>query len=216
VTRSFPIIATLCTLLGAVVLCGLGTWQIQRLQWKQELLASIDAEYKKVASEHFLTIKDINSLKKNRILRGVIAGSLDHSNSVSVQDGKQGKIIYIPLRLRDGGAVLVKMPGSSNPDKELGDAVLVGMLKVVGKPWRFGIKNDLEGEQWAYLDLDDVRAYTGIEALPQVVFHVEHRDGVQERYTPNNKHLQYAIFWFTMCMIMLLIYYARFWKDKSA
>src|SRR5262245_32122686 len=37
--------ATLCALLGFLLLLGLGTWQVQRLQWKTQLIAAAEARF---------------------------------------------------------------------------------------------------------------------------------------------------------------------------
>ena len=37
--RLWPVIVT--SAIGIVILCGLGAWQIERLHWKQDLLAQI-------------------------------------------------------------------------------------------------------------------------------------------------------------------------------
>ncbi|HWA59944.1 MAG TPA: SURF1 family cytochrome oxidase biogenesis protein, partial [Caulobacteraceae bacterium] len=39
----FPVGLTLAALAGVAILCGLGVWQVQRLAWKTQLLARIDA-----------------------------------------------------------------------------------------------------------------------------------------------------------------------------
>lgn len=41
--RRFPVGLTLATLVAVGVLLGLGTWQVQRLGWKQDLIARIEA-----------------------------------------------------------------------------------------------------------------------------------------------------------------------------
>lgn len=41
--RGFPVVLTLFTLVALSILCGLGYWQLQRLAWKQDLLAHIAA-----------------------------------------------------------------------------------------------------------------------------------------------------------------------------
>ena len=40
-----PFWGTILTVLGLSVLIGLGTWQVQRLQWKQDILVKLDAAY---------------------------------------------------------------------------------------------------------------------------------------------------------------------------
>lgn len=42
-SRRFPLVLTLAAAVAFLILCGLGTWQVQRLHWKNELLARIEA-----------------------------------------------------------------------------------------------------------------------------------------------------------------------------
>ena len=41
--RRFPVVLTLFAAVAFAILCGLGTWQFQRMQWKRDLLARIEA-----------------------------------------------------------------------------------------------------------------------------------------------------------------------------
>lgn len=47
--RRFPIGLTLATAVALAILCGLGTWQLKRLAWKQDLLARIESARTAVA-----------------------------------------------------------------------------------------------------------------------------------------------------------------------
>lgn len=42
-SRRFPLVLTIAAAVAFLTLCGLGTWQVQRLHWKNELLARIEA-----------------------------------------------------------------------------------------------------------------------------------------------------------------------------
>ena len=44
--RGFPVALTIATAISLVILCSLGLWQVQRLHWKEGLLARIDARGK--------------------------------------------------------------------------------------------------------------------------------------------------------------------------
>lgn len=41
--RRFPVVLTLFTAVAFAILCGFGVWQVQRMQWKRDLLARIEA-----------------------------------------------------------------------------------------------------------------------------------------------------------------------------
>ena len=41
--KRFPWILTVLTVLGLILLIGLGVWQVERLKWKEGLIAAADA-----------------------------------------------------------------------------------------------------------------------------------------------------------------------------
>ena len=41
--RRFPIGLTIATLIAFAILCGLGSWQLQRRHWKEDVLARLEA-----------------------------------------------------------------------------------------------------------------------------------------------------------------------------
>ncbi|WP_164156773.1 SURF1 family protein [Sandarakinorhabdus rubra] len=42
-SRRIPLIPTLITVIGVLVLCGLGRWQLERREWKRDLIARLEA-----------------------------------------------------------------------------------------------------------------------------------------------------------------------------
>lgn len=42
-TRRFPVIPTVITAVGIIILCGLGRWQLERREWKHDLIARLTA-----------------------------------------------------------------------------------------------------------------------------------------------------------------------------
>lgn len=42
-SRRIPIIPTIVTTVGILTLCGLGRWQLERREWKRDLIASLEA-----------------------------------------------------------------------------------------------------------------------------------------------------------------------------
>jgi surfeit locus 1 family protein len=220
--KSFPIWATLLTVLGSMILCALGSWQLVRLDWKHSLLASIEIEYAKDAIQHPLTVNDFMSLKKNTLMRGSVSGHWDSNNIIALYNAKDGHDFYVPLRLKDGGHVLVSIgSGKDTPTLTTKYVTITGAARMQGDPWRFGIKNIPEKGQWVYLDMNDIRAHTSIKDLPQSILYAETQQPKTKsltitaaRYAPNNNHLKYAFFWYFMCIAMVSVYYFRFWSKK--
>lgn len=219
--NSFPYWATLFTVLSAMILCGLGTWQVIRLEWKKDLLASLDQEYAKQAVDYPLEIADLDALEKNHVKRGVIKGEISDDQIIFIHNGQQGYDLYTPLETAQG-SILVQL-GKTQEKENINlpkQITVTGTARLKSQPWRFGIENVPERGQWVYLDLDDVRSFTKRPELSQVVLYAETVtpiiEGVattSERFTPNNNHLKYALFWFTMCAVLLFVYYKRFWGE---
>ena len=55
--------ATIFIALGVVVLCTLGTWQLQRLAWKEDIMAKLDAAY-----DNPIKNPNLSDLKNNDFL----------------------------------------------------------------------------------------------------------------------------------------------------
>src|SRR5688572_29983266 len=43
--KTFPLVPAILTLAAFGILCSLGVWQIQRLQWKERMLSDLHAAY---------------------------------------------------------------------------------------------------------------------------------------------------------------------------
>ena len=229
--KSFPLGATIATLISAIILCALGTWQVQRLEWKKELLRSLEREYAKDPSSQSLKFEDFQKITKNDVRYGTVTGRFIHDKEVVVgpriHAGQDGYGLYTPLELSTGGIVLVYQGWITKNQKKLtqrpetqflGDVTIEGTARYSVKAWRFGIKNSPKTDGWIYIDMDDIAHAKEIDALPHVILYAESMSpdtfaiiDNQEKWFPKNNHKQYAIFWFMMCGIMLSIYYFRFW-----
>ncbi len=210
---SFPWLATGLTLISAVILCGLGLWQLQRLDWKTELLSNLAREYPKDPLDHPLHAQDFLSMEQNDIRHGHVTGHFLYEQEIAIgpriHQEELGYEIYIPFTLETGKTLLVHQgwtkEKSTRHQTETGLLSLSGTARMPSKPWKLGIHNQPDQNMWVYLDMEDI-AQTVPDLLP-VVFYRENT-----QWIPNNNHLRYALFWFAMCGIMLVIYYVRFWK----
>ena len=72
IPRPFPLVATLCTLAGVIVLGMLGHWQQERLIWKNARQDSINREFDIKAQDIELTSADLNSIGSTTIKRGTV------------------------------------------------------------------------------------------------------------------------------------------------
>lgn len=228
----FPWFATLFTLIAFLILIGLGSWQIHRLSWKTNLIEALDKEFKKDAHDYPLIAIDLRDVSKDHPIKGSITGKFNYDQEIKVgprnENGVLGYDIYTPFTLQTGGTILVdrgwiETAKSEQKDRPetliIGKQVLTGMARLPSQPWSFGPGNIPKDDIWIYVDIQEIAAAKNIDDMVPAVFHLESSNKsahdllvTNERWQPRNKHLQYALFWFSMAGVLVLIYGVRFFR----
>jgi surfeit locus 1 family protein len=229
------------TVVAFAMLAGLGVWQLQRLEWKQDLTARIEA---RMASEP-VSLTDAQSLLEKsqdvEYLRVRFKGSFRHdreSHYFTVIDGKTGWRIITPLDTPGGQIVMVergfvptdkKQPQTRAQGQIAGEQTVIGLARSAGIKGTFSPDTSLEKNHWFWRDLNGMAA----AALPKsdinrlVPFFVEQevstipggwpRGGVTRVNMPNS-HLQYAFTWFGLAAALLgvfVLYLRRRLRERS-
>jgi len=224
---------TAAMLAALAVLVGLGLWQLQRLHWKQGLLAQIEARTKGPP----ITLEDAVALAREgrdpNYYRVRVDGRFHHAKErylYAVSDGRVGWHIITPLETEDGDMVLVdrgfvpdelKDPSS----RALGQVdKLVTVTGIVRSPeiqGPFIPDNEPEANRWFWRDLAGMaRSALPAGAIQVAPFFLDADksevpggwpEGGQTRLETTNNHLQYAITWFLLGACLLIVYglYAR-------
>lgn len=224
-----PLWASLFTLCGVAVLCGLGTWQLERLAWKRELIAQIEQELAKDAEQTPIAPEDFK--QTSGFKRGTIEGVFDHDKEVMVQgrlrEGKLGYDIITPFRpVGTLGYVLVNrgwMPieRERKPQDVIvwpeGKIKLEGMLRLSPETNMFTPKNVSAKKVWFTMTPDIAADLHGIVVMGPLILYAEGeaKPGIypaphEARISFSNNHLQYAIFWYVMAGAMVVVYALRF------
>lgn len=219
---------TAATLAGLALLLGLGVWQIQRLHWKEGLIAQIEARTKGPP----ITLEDALALAREgrdpSYWRVRVDGRFHHALErylYAVSDGRVGWHVITPLETEAGEMVLIdrgfvpdelKDP-SSRALGEVGNLVTVtGIVRAPDTQGLFIPDNEPEANRWFWRDLQAMARSMFPEATVEVApFYLEAEksnvpggwpeDGQTRLALPNN-HLQYAITWFLMAAALLVIY----------
>lgn len=215
---------TLFTFIGLGVLCMLGTWQLQRLEWKEDMLAKLDAEYAKDAAHYEVTPVDFKEDFTFR--RGFLRGRFLKGKNLFVEprtlNGRTGRHFYTPFRLTSGAVVFVNkgwVPVDFDllfDDGSQGIVTVKGILKKPPLPGIFTPANRPDKNEWYYADPAAMaKALNLVPVLENYVFVVEENNvsypvPVADDLRPNNNHLQYAVFWFMMAGVLFLVYVLRF------
>lgn len=221
------IIPTLFTALTASLLVGLGVWQVQRLQWKRDLIVQIDARAKAepisiptaldqqargVDIEHFRVRLEGRFLHDRERHLYSLAGGRAGWRVLTPVKTQNGSIVivdrgFVPHRLKDAAArVSGQLQGSQR---------LVGRVRLAIAQGAFAPDNEPRKNEWFWRDIGAMAADLNLEknALVPWVIDLEAtpipgnwpRAGVIE-VKPSNRHLGYAITWFSLAAILLIIY----------
>jgi surfeit locus 1 family protein len=227
------ILLTVLSTAALAVLIGLGLWQLQRLQWKEGLIAQIEARVKAEPVSLKEAVAQASAGEDVSYLRVRVEGRFDNAKErylFAVSDGTPGWHVITPLETPDGEVVLVdrgfvpdalKDPAARSQG-ELNDAVTVTAL--ARPPETQGLfvpDNEIEQNRWFWRDL---KAMTGsmcgddAKDVVPIFLEAERSDvpggwprGGETRLDLPNNHLQYAITWFllALCLVVIYVLYVR-------
>ena len=232
-TTSLPVRRSgvvLMRVLGAVafaLLISLGSWQVQRLYWKEHLIVQI-AERTKSQSQ---TLHEIEV--KYRATGDVdywpvtLSGMFVHEGErhfFATWEGKSGFYVYTPLRLDDGRFALVNRgfvpydfkDSTKRPVGQVSGPVnILGLARnpLDGKPSSLVPDNDPAKNIFYWKDRDVMAATAGLPTGSAVLPFFIDADktpnpgdlpvgGVTMVDMPNN-HLQYAVTWYGLAVALL-------------
>ncbi|HPF77913.1 MAG TPA: SURF1 family protein [Alphaproteobacteria bacterium] len=224
----------LFVLLAFVTLIGLGSWQVQRLGWKSEIIRKLDQEYAKDAKKTFYRFEDLQSTDDLPILYGSIRGRFDYDKEILVGpkplNGDIGYLVITPMALSGGGYVLVNRGWISQDNKDdinkthkKGNMVATGIFRK--SDWnRFTPNNSPENNIWTKLDITEIAAEKKIKSISPLMLYAQASEEAadilipeNEKWYPRNKHKQYAVFWFTMAGVLVVLFgLIRRKKKKSS
>ena len=220
---------TALTIAGLAVLIGLGTWQLQRKQWKDQLIAKIAARV--VASPVPLSEAQRIWLAGGDIeyLHVTAKGRLHHDKErylYAPAKSGLGWHVYAPLEWAPAQVVWVnrgfvpdaRRDPASRPEGQLsGEVEVTGLVRVPHGPGLFAPANDVAHNLWYWPDVaamqssafagTDVRAssfWIDADAQPEPPGGLP-RGGVTRLDLPN-RHLQYALTWYGLALTLIGVY----------
>ncbi|KAF7311055.1 SURF1-like protein [Mycena chlorophos] len=229
-----PWLTPTMVLLGFVPIftLGLGTWQLQRLQWK---VALIDELEEKLQLQAISLPKRINlAVLPEFVFRKVsLRGKWDHDHSMLIgprtREGVHGANVVTPLVREDGTTVLVdrgfipKELDLNSIQKETGEVEVLGMLRTSETRNTFTPDNLPERGEWYWKDVEAMAEYAGgTEANVQPVLVEEIFEGHEgeasarlmkgipvgrpARVDLRNSHLSYVITWYSLSVFTAVMF----------
>lgn len=219
--------------LGAfVLLCGLGTWQVERLGRKEALIATRTARLEAPAVPLPPDLADPAAWEFRRVrVSGVFDHGAEQLFGVEAVDGRVGPHLLTPLRLDDGRALLVDRGWVPEDAKDRavrpatlppGRVTVEGILRHRADDRRAWMTPDNRPEtrRWYWYDLPALGRATGTRPLPLVLEAAGRPGGGLPRAgrtrveLPNN-HLGYAITWYGLAATLAGVYVAFGFRRKE-
>jgi surfeit locus 1 family protein len=220
------------------ILLSLGTWQVERLHWKEGLIAKI-AERRDASP---VPLADIEAAQANgediEFRRVTVSGTFDHTKErhfFATHQGQTGFYVYTPMTLDDGRALLVnrgfvpyemKEPAKRAEGQVTGEVTLTGYAraKLEAKPSSLVPDNDLPKNIFYWKDIAAMTASAGLDPARVLPFFVDADatvknpggfpvGGVTQFDLPNN-HLQYAVTWYGLALALSGVVLAMWLKRR--
>ncbi len=211
------------------ILIGLGVWQLQRLQWKLALIATMDRKMHAAP----LPVDDARGEMliqepENEYARVTLRGRFDNKAEAYIftTDPERGAAYHVltPFRTDGGHTYLVdrgmvpveKRDPASRPAGLIeGETSLVGIWRTPDAPGAFTPAADWTHRIWFARDLKAIAAADRISLAAPVVIEADAapvpggwpRGGQTVVDLPNN-HLSYAVTWFGLAAGLLGVYLA--------
>ena len=220
------IAATVAFFVALAILLSLGTWQVQRLHWKEQLLADM-AERRTAEPATLADIEAVAGKGEDIEYRPVTVSGVFVNNKerhfFATWRGQTGYYVYTPLQLADGRFLFVnrgftpyeaKEPEMRKQGQLTGEQTVTGLARarLAEKPSSIVPENDLAKNIFYWKDLDVMASSTGIPADRLVPFFVDAGDapnpkglpiGAVTQFDLPNNHLQYAVTWYGLAAALV-------------
>ena len=202
----------LATLLGLGILCGLGTWQLKRLAWKNALIATLTDRMEQDPVPLAEALKRLSEHQDIEYLKVYATGELDAAHPLYKQTvfyGQGGWEGLAPYRSADGTEVLVDL-GATDEYGLVPKPVpeLQGVIRMhnQGRGF-FDNANSPENNMWFWWDLPAMQKAAGMKeaAAPIILQALANESGFQPsppKVELHNNHLGYAITWFGLALAL--------------
>ena len=193
------------------VFVALGSWQIVRLNWKNNLILEIENSLKNPPVE--LTNSNVENYLKIKT-----SGSIDLEKQIYLYNlndtGTPGFEVINPILINDTNYLINRgwIPFEKKNSQEINvfdENDIIGTLKLQGRKNIFKPDNDLEENYWFSLNRDDILKFTGKEFSKYIIYlNGNYQVPKPKKITANisNNHQKYALTWFSLAISILLLY----------
>ena len=222
--RPYPGLTIACALLFAI-LCGLGTWQLERLQWKLALIATVNGHMAAppVPLDQIAAMKPDDAQYRHVTLKG----QFDHSKEAYIFTTDAGAAVYhvlTPFKTDDGRLLMVDRgevpkekldPATRAGGNPAGEVQITGVWRAPDAPGLFTPPPDMGKRIWYARDLGAIAAADHLTLAAPVVIEADASPnpggwpkGGQTVVSFRNQHLSYAVTWFGLAIVLLGVWFS--------
>ncbi len=206
------------------VLVWLGLWQVDRREWKHDLLARIASG---TAAPPRDLVEVLTGPEEDRPYAHVEAdGVIDGARAVHLfapeGQGDADYRVIAPLDYGDGRIILVDLGSISEAEKArlegpvppaaAGQVHAAGILRPSETAGWTSAAPDLKGNRWYVRDVPAIAAALGLKDVPPYILQSEtpNPGGLPRpvAFRPDlaDNHLAYAVTWFSLALILVVVY----------
>ena len=194
-----------------LVFIALGTWQIIRLNWKNNLILEIENSLKNPPVH-------LSQSNQQNYLKIKTSGRVDFEKQIYLYNlndsGTPGFEVLNPILIEGENYLLnrgwIPFEKKDTPEINILDQNNIeGTLKTQGRKNIFKPDNNIKENYWFSLNREDISKFTGKEFSKYIIY----LDGNYQFPRPkkitaniSNNHKKYAMTWFSLAISILLLY----------
>ncbi len=222
--RPYPGLTIACAILFAI-LCGLGAWQLERLQWKLALIATVNGHMAAAP----VSLDRIQAMTPDdaQYRRVTLKGRFDHAKEAFVFTTDAGAAVYhvlTPFTAEDGKVLMVDRgevpkekldPATRASGNPAGEVQVTGVWRAPDAPGAFTPPPDLAHRIWYARDLASIAGADHLTLSAPVVVEADATPnpggwpkGGQTVVSFRNQHLSYAVTWFGLAIVLLGVWFS--------
>jgi surfeit locus 1 family protein len=208
-----------------LLLLALGSWQIERLFWKRELIAERQAAVTAAPVALPRSLEEVRGMEFRHVIdEGVFLNDKEIFLGATSEAGRNGYQVLTPLQEKGGRIVFVnrgfipaelKDPSKRSEGQIAGTVRVQGLLRLpTGKPVWFLPDNRPDLNYWLWVDLSAMAAADKLKNVAPFYIDADSTPnpggwpkGGVTRLELRNDHLQYAITWFSLAVALTVIYF---------
>jgi len=215
--------------LSLIILLGLGSWQVDRLFWKKDLIEMRQAQAQMAPIAVPIDTKlDPEMAFRAAYAEGRYLNDQEKYLMARTRRGNVGFQLITPLEQEDGRIILVNrgwVPQDYRDPETRPESLIEGHVRVEGvlrlpskKHWAQP-ENDALKNQWFYVDVNHMAEDTGADLASPYYLELDDTEvpgglpiGGQAKVELPNNHLEYAITWYSLALtliVMFVLYHRR-------